>query len=137
MRGRTLPRPWCVAVLPTQELAAQVAALFLTLTAGTNLRVKQLTGGSGGGVGLESGLVRRGVGGAVYQLCDILVATPGRLTHAIRECPDLDLSHLRYLVIDEADRMMENIAQDWLNILEAALYMGARTRPGQLTAAAT
>ena len=110
MRGRTLPRPWCVAVLPTQELAAQVAALFLTLTAGTNLRVKQLTGGSGGGVGLESGLVRRGVGGAVYQLCDILVATPGRLTHAIRECPDLDLSHLRYLVIDEANRMMENIA---------------------------
>ena len=109
-------------------------ALFLTLTAGTNLRVKQLTGGSGGGVGLESGLVRRGVGGTVHQLCDILVATPGRLTHAIRECPDLDLSHLRYLVIDEADRMMENFAQDWLNILEAAVYTGARTRPGQLTA---
>ena len=136
LRGRMVPRPRCVAVLPTQELAAQVAAVFLTFTAGTNLRVKQLTGGSGGGAGLEAGLVRRGVGGAVHQLCDILVATPGRLTHAIRECPDLDLSHLRYLVIDEADRMMENIAQDWLNILEAAVYTGARTRPGQLTAAA-
>ena len=111
-----------------------MAAVFLTFTAGTNLRVKQLTGGSGGGAGLEAGLVRRGVGGAVHQLCDILVATPGRLTHAIRECPDLDLSHLRYLVIDEADRMMENIAQDWLNILEAAVYTGARRRPGQLTA---
>ena len=93
-----------------------MAAVFLTFTAGTNLSVKQLTGGSGGGTGLEVGLVRRGVGGAVYQLCDILVATPGRLTHAIRECPDLNLSHLRYLVIYEADRMMENIAQNWLNI---------------------
>ena len=63
----------------------------------------------------------------MHQLCDILVATPGRLTHAIRECPDLDLSHLRYLVIDEADRMMENIAQDWLNILEVVVY----TAPGR------
>ena len=59
------------------------------------------------------------------------------MTHTIRECPDFDMSHLRYLVIDEADRMMENFAQDWLNILEAAVYTGARTRPGQLTAAAT
>ena len=32
------------------------------------------------------------------------------MTHAIRECPDFDMSHLRYLVIDEADRMMENFA---------------------------
>ena len=38
-------------------------------------------------------------------------------------------------MIDEADRMMENIAQDWLNILESAVYQGSRTRPGQLTAA--
>lgn len=38
-------------------------------------------------------------------------------------------------MIDEADRMMENIAQDWLNILEGAVYRCTRTRPGQLTVA--
>lgn len=58
----------------------------------------------------EEGLVKK-IGSSVLQLWDILVVTPGRLTHTIRSCPSLDLSHLRYLVIDEADRMMENIAQ--------------------------
>ena len=40
-RWRLLTRPFMLLI-----------ALFLTLTAGTNLRVKQLTGGSGGGAGL-------------------------------------------------------------------------------------
>ena len=130
--GRLVPRVRCVAVLPTQELASQVYSVFNTFTVGTGLRVKLLTGGDA--VLGEGGLVRRGVGGLrLHQLYDILVVTPGRLTHTIKECPGLDLSHLRYLVIDEADRMMENIAQDWLNILESAVYTGHRKRPGPLT----
>jgi len=133
LRSRLVPRVRCIAVLPTQELAGQVYTVFNTYVSGTKLRVKLLTGGDS--VLGEEGLVRLGVGGVVHQLYDILVVTPGRLTHTIKECPNLDLTHLRYLVIDEADRMMENIAQDWLNILESAVYQGTRTRPGQLTAA--
>ena len=132
LAGRLVPRVRCVAVLPTQELAGQVYSVFNTFTVGTGLRVKLLTGGDA--VLGEGGLVRRGAGGLrLHQLYDILVVTPGRLTHTIKECPGLDLSHLRYLVIDEADRMMENIAQDWLNILESAVYTGHRKRPGPLT----
>ena len=71
----------------------------------------------------------------VHQLYDILVVTPGRLIHTIRDTPSLDLSHLRYLVIDEADRMMDNITNDWLNILETAVHTRGRPRPGLLTAA--
>ena len=130
LADRLVPRVRCVAVLPTQELASQVYSVFNTFTVGTGLRVKLLTGAEA--VIGEGGLVRRGVGG-IQQLYDILVATPGRLTHTIKECQALDLSHLRYLVIDEADRMMENIAQDWLNILEGAVYSGHRKRPGPLT----
>ena len=132
LRSRMVPRVRVVAVLPTQELASQVYSVFLSFTEATKLRVKLLTGGTSS-VG-EGGLVRPGIGGQVHQLYDILVATPGRLTQTIKECPNLDLTYLRYLVIDEADRMMENIAQDWLNILEAAVYRGKRTRPGLLTA---
>jgi len=84
----------------------------------------------------EGHLVRRGVAGMVHQVYDILVVTPGRLIHTIRETTSLDLSHLRYLVIDEADRMMDNITDDWLNILETAVYTTGRPRPGLLTAAA-
>ena len=132
LRSRMVPRVRVVAVLPTQELASQVYSVFVNFAETTKLRVKLLTGGTSS-VG-EGGLVRLGVGGMVHQLYDILVATPGRLTQTIKECTSLDLTHLRYLVIDEADRMMENIAQDWLNILEAAVYQGKRTRPGLLTA---
>ena len=90
----------------------------------------------GGSVVGEGGLVRQGVAGMVHQLCDILVVTPGRLVHTVRDTPSLDMSSLRYLVIDEADRMMDNIASDWLNILEEAVYTRGRARPGHLTAAA-
>ena len=131
LAGRMVPRVRCVVVLPTQELAGQVHSVFNTFTAGTGLRTKLLTGADS--VLGEESLVRRGPGGTVHQRFDILVVTPGRLTHTIRECPGLDLSHLRYLVIDEADRMMENIAQDWLNVLEDAVYTGHRKRPGPLT----
>ena len=146
LRDRMVPRVRCIAVLPTQELASQVYSVFNVYTAGTKLKVKLLTGGDS--VAGEASLVRRGVGDMVHQLYDILVVTPGRLTHTIKECPNLDLSHLRYLfiickyvnsliyrylVIDEADRMMENIAHDWLNILEAAVYTRDRVRPGLLT----
>jgi len=131
LKNRMVPRVRCLAVLPTQELASQVFSVFSSYCEGTKLRVKLLTGGDS--VVGESGLVRTGVCGMIHQLYDILVVTPGRLTHTIKECPNLDLTYLRYLVIDEADRMMESIAQDWLNILEAAVYQGHRKRPGQLT----
>ncbi|EKM58046.1 uncharacterized protein PHACADRAFT_182435 [Phanerochaete carnosa HHB-10118-sp] len=41
---------------------------------------------------------------------DVLVATPGRLWDIMQEDEDLayDIKHLRFLVLDEADRMIEN-----------------------------
>lgn len=46
---------------------------------------------------------------------DILVATPGRLTDHIRETPNFTLQHLRFLVIDEADQLLNHSYNDWLN----------------------
>jgi ATP-dependent RNA helicase DDX51/DBP6 len=80
-------------VLPTQDLALQVFKVFSAYTEGSGLRVKLLTGGDS--VAGEAGLVRHGLGGLTHQLIDILVVTPGRLVHTIRDCPKLDLSHLR------------------------------------------
>jgi len=133
LTGRMVPRVRAITVLPTQNLALQVYKVFSTFCEGSGLRVKLLTGGESL-VG-EEDLVRRGVAGMTHQLYDILVVTPGRLIHTIRETPSLDLSHLRYLVIDEADRMMDQMT-DWLTILERAVYTAARPRPGPLTVAA-
>ena len=36
-----------------------------------------------------------------------VVATPGRLMHHLREINTFKLSHVKYLVFDEADRLFE------------------------------
>ena len=42
------------------------------------------------------------------------------------------LEHLRFLVVDEADRVMEDIQNDWLNQVEGAVYSsGKRPKPGE------
>lgn len=49
---------------------------------------------------------------------DILVCTAGRLVDHLKSTEGLDLQHLDFLVIDEADRVLENIQNDWLYHLE-------------------
>jgi ATP-dependent RNA helicase DDX51/DBP6 len=51
---------------------------------------------------------------------DILIATPGRLMDHLKDTPNFTLQHLRFLVIDEADKLLNQSYQDWLNhILQA------------------
>jgi ATP-dependent RNA helicase DDX51/DBP6 len=48
------------------------------------------------------------------SLVDIIVTTPGRLVDHLQSTPGFTLKHLRFLVIDEADRVIENVQNDWL-----------------------
>lgn len=38
---------------------------------------------------------------------DVIIATPGRLMHHLREISTFKLKHVEYLVFDEADRLFE------------------------------
>lgn len=51
-------------------------------------------------------------------MADIIVTTPGRLVHHLRDTPGLNLRHLRFLVVDEADRVMDGVQSDWLYHLD-------------------
>mmetsp|Transcript_27483 Transcript_27483/g.38759 ORF Transcript_27483/g.38759 Transcript_27483/m.38759 type:complete len:636 (-) Transcript_27483:1744-3651(-) len=87
----------CVLVLaPTRELAAQISDESLKLSKGTHLKTVCVFGG----VPIRpqiSSLVRG---------CEILIATPGRLIDCMeRGC--VALSHIRFLILDEADRMLD------------------------------
>ena len=55
------------------------------------------------------------------SLVDILIATPGRLMDHLRSTPGFSLQHVRYLVVDEADRLLTQSFQDWLPTILAAL----------------
>ncbi|XP_027569977.2 ATP-dependent RNA helicase DDX51 [Pipra filicauda] len=134
-----------LVVLPTKELAQQVSKVFNVYTDGTGLKVVLITGQKSFAKEQEM-LVQKKVTG-YCSLADIVVATPGRLTDHIRQTPGFSLTQLRFLIIDEADRMIDDMHQNCLNqIVKAAFQVEddsgsnmlfQRTKPGPITAASS
>ncbi|XP_054652639.1 ATP-dependent RNA helicase DDX51 [Dunckerocampus dactyliophorus] len=112
-----------LAVLPTKELAQQVCKVFLTYAEGTTLSVVMLAGQKS--FAAEQASLSELRGGQRRSLADIVVATPGRLVDHMNKNSGLCLDHLRFLIIDEADRMIDSMHQSWLSEVAKAVY---RTR---------
>ena len=51
------------------------------------------------------------------MLIDILIATPGRLAEHILHNPGFTLQHLKFLVLDEADRLLHQSFQNWTELV--------------------
>jgi len=51
---------------------------------------------------------------------DILVATPGRLLNHLDRTPGFTLQHLQFLIIDEADRLLNQSYQNWIQKVHQA-----------------
>jgi ATP-dependent RNA helicase RhlE len=83
-------------VEPTRELAAQVETAFRDFARFTDVRIATVYGGVGYGQQTEA--LRGGV--------DVLIATPGRLLDHIQR-GTCRLNHVEFLVLDEADRMLD------------------------------
>lgn len=130
-----------LAVLPTKELAQQVWRVFSTYTEGTQLRVVMLAGHKS--LAAEQTSLAEVRSGQRRSLADIVVATPGRLVDHINKTSSLCLKHLRFLIIDEADRMIDSMHQSWLNQVVNAVYSSGiedgdlfrRTEASHITAA--
>lgn len=125
-------RPIGLVLVPTRELALQVAAALKTLRVIASIQVVAVYGGEdkdlqlghlGGGEGVPS--------------ADVIVATPGRLID-LMSTKHISLSAVTYLVLDEADRMLALGFEEQLNTLaehirpdkQAALF--SATFPGRL-----
>ncbi|XP_058995589.1 ATP-dependent RNA helicase DDX51 [Mustela lutreola] len=117
--GRAICQVRALVVLPTKELAQQVCKVFNIYTDATPLRVALITGQKSL-VKEQESLVQKTADG-FRCLADVVVATPGRLVDHIDQTPGFSLLHLRFLVIDEADRMIDSMHQSWLpRVVEAA-----------------
>ncbi|KAI1762747.1 P-loop containing nucleoside triphosphate hydrolase protein [Hypoxylon sp. FL1150] len=60
---------------------------------------------------------------------DILICTPGRLVEHIKYTPGFSLDFVRWLVVDEADKLLGQYFQQWLDVVIPRLQsngMGAR-----------
>jgi len=56
---------------------------------------------------------------------DILICTPGRLMDHLKSTKGFSLQHLRYLVIDEADRLLNQSFNDWLKTILSHIELTA------------
>ncbi|XP_026538662.1 ATP-dependent RNA helicase DDX51 [Notechis scutatus] len=120
-----------LAVLPTKELAQQVAKIFNIYTDGTGLKVVLVTGQKSF-VKEQESLVETTLTGH-RSLADIVIATPGRLVDHLQQSPQFSLRELRFLIMDEADRMIDNMHQDWLQQVVEAVHRPERgSGPGGL-----
>ena len=89
-------QPLALVVTPTRELAQQIERVVTTVCEHTGQRAVIVMGGAKFDRQLKD--LARG--------CDLLVATPGRLIDLV-EHKHVDLSQVRVLVLDEADRMLD------------------------------
>jgi ATP-dependent RNA helicase DeaD len=101
--------PQALVLAPTRELALQVCEAFERYSSHLRgVHVLPVYGGQGYGTQLSA--LRRGV--------HIVVGTPGRIMDHL-EKGTLDLSELKYLVLDEADEMLKmGFAEDVETILK-------------------
>ena len=94
---KRLPKTARALILaPTRELAVQIEDTIRVLSKGLHVSTALVLGGVS-----RFSQVKR-----LQQGVDILVATPGRLTDLVRE-GDVSLAETRWLVLDEADRMLD------------------------------
>ena len=94
--GERAVRTMALILVPTRELAMQVAQAVHKYGKGFGVRVLPIYGGQA--IGQQLRALQRGV--------DIVIATPGRALDHIRR-GTLDLSGVRVMVLDEADEMLD------------------------------
>lgn len=94
-----------VVLSPTRELAMQTFKFAKDMAKFTDLRIISIVGGDPIEAQFE----------ALSSHPDVIIATPGRLMHHLREIPTFKLIHVRYLVFDEADRLFEMGFAEQLN----------------------
>ena len=99
-----------LVLTPTRELTLQVAQYFSDF--GTHLARKPKVVSIIGGESIGDQLY------AIQKGCDVLVATSGRFLDVLSK-KQMNLSHIEYLILDEADKMLNlGFAEELDQILE-------------------
>ncbi|KAF9205581.1 RNA-dependent ATPase rok1 [Podila verticillata] len=86
-----------VVISPTRELATQIFNQIKKLSVGKKFKICMLT---------KATAATQGQAPHLRQKYDILISTPLRLVHAIQQ-EKMELGHVRHLILDEADKLLE------------------------------
>lgn len=125
LHTRVQVRLRALVLLPTRDLAMQVHAVIQQLIEGSGLDLR--LGDACGGLGQRAGRRNAGADGEGVPLYeqnfDIVVGTPGRIVALMRDHAAFcsSLRELEWLVIDDADRLLQQSHQAWLPRLMRAI----------------
>ncbi len=97
-----------LVLTPTRELTLQIAQTFDTFGEFLSKKVKTVALIGGEGIGNQLYDIQQG--------CDIVIATSGRLLDIFSK-KQMDLSHLEYFILDEADKMLNLGFESELNAI--------------------
>jgi ATP-dependent RNA helicase DDX51/DBP6 len=149
LASRVIPRIRALVVVPTRDLVRQVRDTFIPYAQSVGLHTIALAGGGtrdfkaeqeslcGNSLseykqfsehpaleyhaqGVEFPILGTSChtpGG--YSNVDIVICTPGRLLDHVRSTPNFSLQHLEFLVLDEADRVLESAGSWWHELISA------------------
>ncbi|XP_011498292.1 PREDICTED: probable ATP-dependent RNA helicase DDX49 [Ceratosolen solmsi marchali] len=102
---------FALVLTPTRELAFQISDQFAAIGKSINLKKCTIVGGMDMVVqGLE-----------LAKNPHIVVSTPGRLADHLESCDTFSLKKIKFLVLDEADRLLEGRFDNQLSVIFQAL----------------
>ncbi|NXA55981.1 DDX27 helicase, partial [Nothocercus julius] len=101
-KPRQAPITRVLVLVPTRELGIQVHSVTKQLAQFSNITTCLAVGGLD--VKTQEAALRSGP--------DILIATPGRLIDHLHNCPSFHLSSIEVLILDEADRMLDEYFEE-------------------------
>ncbi|KAM6962487.1 putative ATP-dependent RNA helicase DDX49 [Aplochiton taeniatus] len=102
---------YCLVLTPTRELAYQIAEQFRVLGKPLGLRDCIVVGGMD--------MITQAL--ELSKKPHVVVATPGRLADHIRSSNTFSMKKIRFLILDEADRLLEQGCADFTKDLEVIL----------------
>lgn len=104
-RPKKVPTTRVAILMPTRELAVQCFNVATKLASFTDITFAQIVGG----------FSLREQEQVLKSRPDVIIATPGRFIDHMRNSPSFTIDTLEILVLDEADRMLEDGFADELN----------------------
>lgn len=102
---------YALVLTPTRELAYQIADQFMVLGKPMNLKTCVIVGG------LD--IVAQGI--ELSKKPHIVISTPGRLADHLEGCNTFTLTKIKYLVLDEADRLLGGSFDEQIKTIFKAL----------------
>lgn len=111
-RGEGKAKIKALVLTPTRELTLQVASMFENFGEFIDKKPKVVSVIGGESIGDQLYKIQQG--------CDFLIATSGRFLDVLNK-KQMNLSHIEYLVLDEADKMLNLGFSEELNLVLEAI----------------